>query len=57
MYRAPEMVDLYSNMPVTEKVDIWVSFKGINCSMPQFQQKIYFEGLPFDFRFWTLPDS
>ncbi|KAL9950314.1 hypothetical protein ACROYT_G042795 [Oculina patagonica] len=23
MYRAPEMVDLYSNMPVTEKVDIW----------------------------------
>ena len=25
MYRAPEMVDLYSNMPVTEKADIWVS--------------------------------
>lgn len=23
MYRAPEMVDLYSNMPVTEKADIW----------------------------------
>lgn len=25
MYRAPEMVDLYSNMSVTEKADIWVS--------------------------------
>ncbi|XP_032241526.2 cyclin-G-associated kinase isoform X2 [Nematostella vectensis] len=23
MYRAPEMVDLYSNLPVTEKADIW----------------------------------
>lgn len=23
MYRAPEMVDLYSNIPVTEKADIW----------------------------------
>lgn len=23
MYRAPEMIDLYSNMPVTEKADIW----------------------------------
>ena len=27
MYRAPEMIDLYSNMPITEKVDIWVSIK------------------------------
>ena len=26
MYRAPEMIDLYSNSPVTEKADIWVSY-------------------------------
>jgi hypothetical protein len=25
MYRAPEMVDLYSNYPITVKSDIWVS--------------------------------
>ena len=25
MYRAPEMVDLYSNYPITSKSDIWVS--------------------------------
>lgn len=29
MYRAPEMVDLYSNMPVTEKADIWVSISRV----------------------------
>uniref|UniRef100_A0A915K6W4 Uncharacterized protein n=1 Tax=Romanomermis culicivorax TaxID=13658 RepID=A0A915K6W4_ROMCU len=34
MYRAPEMLDLYQNLPINEKVDIWaisqmfsVSFK------------------------------
>ena len=25
MYRSPEMIDLYSNNPVNEKADIWVS--------------------------------
>ena len=25
MYRSPEMIDLYSNSPITEKADIWVS--------------------------------
>lgn len=25
MYRSPEMIDLYSNSPVNEKADIWVS--------------------------------
>lgn len=25
MYRAPEMIDLYSNSPINEKSDIWVS--------------------------------
>ena len=25
MYRPPEMIDKYKNMPVTKKVDIWVS--------------------------------
>ncbi len=25
MYRPPEMIDKYKNMPVTNKVDIWVS--------------------------------
>ena len=24
MYRAPEMIDLYSNHPINEKADIWV---------------------------------
>ena len=24
MYRAPEMIDLYSNNPINEKSDIWV---------------------------------
>ena len=30
MYRAPEMVDLYSNYPITVKSDIWVSY-DIDC--------------------------
>ena len=25
MYRAPEMIDLYSNHPINQKADIWVS--------------------------------
>ena len=25
MYRSPEMIDLYSNHPISEKADIWVS--------------------------------
>ena len=25
MYRAPEMIDLYSNNPINKKADIWVS--------------------------------
>ena len=25
MYRAPEMIDLYSNHPINEKADVWVS--------------------------------
>ena len=25
MYRTPEMIDLYSNSPINEKADIWVS--------------------------------
>lgn len=24
MYRAPEMLDLYNNYPINEKLDIWV---------------------------------
>lgn len=28
MYRAPEMVDLYLERELTEKVDVWVSEKG-----------------------------
>lgn len=28
MYRAPEMVDLYMERELTEKVDVWVSFKS-----------------------------
>ena len=27
MYRAPEMVDLYLERELTEKVDVWVSFE------------------------------
>ena len=25
MYRAPEMLDLYQNLPINEKADMWVS--------------------------------
>lgn len=28
MYRAPEMVDLYTKKPITEKSDIWVGLAG-----------------------------
>ena len=34
MYRSPEMIDLYSNNPITEKADIWVRVK--DCYMNVF---------------------
>ena len=33
MYRAPEMIDLYSNNPINEKADIWVSGQYIHVYM------------------------
>ena len=31
-YRSPEMIDLYSEKPLTSKLDIWVSFHFYNLS-------------------------
>ena len=33
MYRAPEMIDLYSNNPINEKADIWVSHQYLHVHM------------------------
>ena len=35
MYRSPEMIDLYSNHPVNEKADIWVSWQSRSCSLAE----------------------
>ena len=40
MYRAPEMVDLYSNKPVNEKADIW----ALGCLL----YKLCFKVHPFE---------
>ena len=40
MYRAPEMIDLYSNKPVNEKADIW----ALGCLL----YKLCFKVHPFE---------
>ena len=51
MYRSPEMIDLYSNQPVTVKADIWVrKFSNAIVSSRDGTPFFLTKGTPFLFR-------